>query len=458
MKYFIYIVFAVAIFVFSSCTDNSADLGLSIRPAGDGIEIDTAVFLVNSFNVKADSVSSPSDTLLLGEFYEAKYGTTRGEILAQFTPPGSFQFPAGAVPDSLTLSLVFSSWKGNKNSPIQIKAYEMDKGNIDYNKTYYTNEDPLKYCSLTKQLGSRISVAVPDTLQDTTYYQPHLTYKFTTPEANGDTPAQRFFKAAQNGSFVSQTAFANFFRGVYLRSEYGNGALWNISQIYMQLFYHYHAFINNKDTMLTSGLVFPASKDVRQLSLISHPNRDAVMANTPDNVTYVTSPAGIYTEVDIPVGQILNRALARFKGKIINFNHAGMRVEVTERDTTHTYALKQPSTLMLTYKSNLVNYIKKYNYATDTLMLAAYNSTAHTYSFDLSALLTACLHKKFKDGVVPANYIEKMVLIPVRYTLASSSSSTITSIAQQPTISGVSLRNMKDKDSPLRINIVYNGF
>ena len=210
--------------------------------------------------------------------------------------------------------------------------------------------------------------------------------------------------------------------------------------------------------MLTSGLVFPASKDVRQLSLISHPNRDAVMANTPDNVTYVTSPAGIYTEVDIPVGQILNRALARFKGKIINFNHAGMRVEVTERDTTHTYALKQPSTLMLTYKSNLVNYIKKYNYATDTLMLAAYNSTAHTYSFDLSALLTACLHKKFKDGVVPANYIEKMVLIPVRYTLASSSSSTITSIAQQPTISGVSLRNMKDKDSPLRINIVYNGF
>ncbi|GAT62115.1 DUF4270 domain-containing protein [Paludibacter jiangxiensis] len=467
MKFFLNVVCAATILMFSSCSGDY-DLGTSIQPSGDGIVLGTDTCYVNSFSIKTGANSSPAscsaDSLLLGEFYNATYGTTRGEILAQFTAPSKFSLPAGAVADSLSLTLVFNTWKGSKHSPVQISAYEMDKGTLDYNTTYYTTEDASKYCSKSKLLGSRISVAVPDTLTDTTSYQPHLKYKFSADEV------KRFFQAAQDGTFNTQSSFANFFKGIYLRSEYGDGSIWNIHHLYMTLYYKYHAFVSNKDTVLTSGLIFPASKDVRQIGLISHKDIISTVASIPDSVTYITSPAGIYTQVNIPVGRIFNKIKNHkdkngnydLAGKVVNFNHSGMTVEVVNRDTINPYALKPPTTLLLTRKANLLNYLKNYNYSSDTLMVATYNSTKHCYTFDLSSMLTAKLHKYYGNSVIPADAVEEMVLVPIEYTLASSSSSTITSIKQQSTLSGVQIRNKKTHnksyDSPLRINIIYNGF
>lgn len=144
-------------------------------------------------------------------------------------------------------------------------------------------------------------------------------------------------------------------------------------------------------------------------------------------------------------------------GKVVNFNHAGMTVEVTNRDTIHAFVAQPPTNLLLARKGDLLNYIKNYNYSTDTLTMATYNSTKHTYTFDLASLLTYRLHKTFNGQTIPDNYVEEMVLVPMEYTLASSSSSTITAIKQQSTLSGVQIRNNKC-NSPLRINIFYNGF
>lgn len=459
MKYFLYVICAVFVLFFTACSDNSGDFGLSIQPDDDEIVLGTDTFHVNSFSIvtgneslgEGSPISCSADSLLLGEFNDPTYGTTKGEILAQFTAPTSFYFPANAVADSMSLTLVFSTWKGSKRSPVKMAAYEMDNGTMSYNTPYYTNTKASDFCSKSLLLGSRIAVAVPDTITDTTSYQPHLTYKFSKDQVS------RFYLAAKAGKFSSQTDFANFFKGIYLTSEFGDGAIWNISHLYMTLYYHYHAFVSNKDTVLTNGLVFPASKDVRQIGLVKHNDVASVKANIPDTVTYVTAPAGIYTQINIPVGRILNKAKAKFGNKVINFNHAGMTVQVTNRDTISPYALKPASTLLLTRKAGLLNYIKNYNYATDTIMVATYNSTTHSYTFDLSTMLTSKLHKYYQGQTIPADAVEEMVLVPIEYTTASSSYTTITSIKQQSTLSGMQLRNKKC-DSPLRINIFYNGF
>jgi hypothetical protein len=457
--------------MFTSCSGD-IDLGSSIQPTGDEIVLGTDTFHVNSSSIKTGTFSSPAscsaDSLLLGEFYDPTYGTTRGEILAQFTTPSAFTVPAGAVADSMALTLIFNTWKGSKYSPIQMAAYEMDKGTLNYNTTYYTNEDPANYCTKTRLLGSRISVAVPDTVTDTASYQPYLKYKFSKQRT------QDFFQAAKDGVFKTQSSFSNFFKGIYLRPEYGDGSIWNISHLYMTLYYHYHAFVSNKDTVLTNGLVFPASKDVRQIGLISHKDIVSTISNISDSVTYITSPSGVYTQVEIPVGRIFNRIKNHkdkngnldLTGKVINFNHSNMTVEVVNRDTTHTYALKPPTNLLLTHhfdpndKSVLLNYLSKYNYATDTIIAATYNSTTHSYSFDLANYLTSKLHKEYNNKPISDTDVVKMVLVPIEYTMTSSS--TVTAIRQQSTLSAVQIRNKKTLnqkyDSPLRINIFYNGF
>jgi hypothetical protein len=143
-----------------------------------------------------------------------------------------------------------------------------------------------------------------------------------------------------------------------------------------------------------------------------------------------------------------------------------MTVEVVNRDTTHTHALKPPTTLLLTHhfdpndKSVLLNYLSKYNYATDTIIMATYNPITHSYTFDLANYLTNKLHKSYNNRPISDADVEKMVLVPIEYT--STSSSTITAIRQQSTLSAAQIRNKKNHnqkyDSPLRINIFYNGF
>jgi hypothetical protein len=226
----------------------------------------------------------------------------------------------------------------------------------------------------------------------------------------------------------------------------------------MTFYYSYHAFVNNKDTVLTSGVIFPASKDVRQINMIAHKDINKVLTSIPDSVTYITAPAGIYTQINLPVGRILNKAKARFGNKVINFNHANMKVEATNIDTISGYALKPPATLLLARKADLLTFIKNYSFATDTIIAASYNSSTKSYTFDLSKKLTYLLHKKFKGQTIPDNYVEEMVLVPIEYGTASSTSSTITSLRQQPTLSAVQLRSGKNPKYPLKINIFYNGF
>ena len=143
-----------------------------------------------------------------------------------------------------------------------------------------------------------------------------------------------------------------------------------------------------------------------------------------------------------------------------------MTVEVVNRDTTHTYALKPPTTLLLTQhfdpnnNSVLLNYLSKYNYATDTIITATYNYITHSYTFDLASYLTNKLHKSYSNRPISDSDIERMVLVPIEYTMTSSN--TVTAIRQQSTLSAVQIRNKKKHnqpyDSPLRINIFYNGF
>ncbi|MBB3187534.1 DUF4270 domain-containing protein [Microbacter margulisiae] len=439
MKYFLSVIAIVAMVIVSSCTDSSSDLGLSIRPSGDLIAVGTDTFGISTSNYIVPNMVSPNDTFLLGNYYDPKYGTTKGEILAQFTCPIGFQFPAGAHPDSLSLYILFNNWFGASQSPLRISAYEMDGTPLSYNTTYYTDLNIADYCSKNILLGNRIMAAIPDTVADSATYQPHLTYKFSQAEV------QKFYNAASNGAFDSQSTFTNYFKGIYLTSDYGNGAVWYVNRLYMELYFHYNAFINNKDTTLTSGLVFPASKDVRQINRITHPDISQIPA-VPDSVTYICAPAGIYTQVNIPVARIVNRIKARWSGKVNSINHAELRMEVTERDTVDAYVMHIPSYLVLVPKTK----INSFRVGDTTLITAAYNSTDHYYSFDLSSYLT----RELRSSNPPAT--DQLLVIPVSIT-SRSAAGYIAGLAPKVNLNAVVLRTSKSV-SPLRLEVVYNGF
>jgi hypothetical protein len=441
MKYLLLVVALVSLVILSSCTDSSNGLGFTIQPTGDLITVATDTFGIGAVNYQVPNMISPTDTFLLGSYYDPKYGTTNGDILAQFTCPVGFQFPSQAYPDSLSLYILFNNWAGDPHSPLRISAYEMDGTPLSYNTAYYTDVNVPTYCSKSILLGSRIMVSVPDTVvvADTSTYQPHITYKFSNAEL------QQLYAAASNGSFTSQSVFTNYFKGIYLTSDYGNGAVWYVNRMYMELYFHYHAFVNNKDTTLTSGLVFPASKDVRQVNHITHPDINRMPA-PPDSVTYVFSPAGIYTQLNIPVGRIVQRIKNRWSGKVNSINHAELRMEVTERDTVDDYVFPIPAYLALVPKQNM----NSFRVGDTTLITASYNSVDHYYSFDLSSYLT----RQLRSSNPPA--IDQLLVIPVSIS-SRNAAGYIAGLQPKVNLNAVTLRTNKSV-SPLRLEIVYNGF
>jgi len=85
-----------------------------------------------------------------------------------------------------------------------------------------------------------------------------------------------------------------------------------------------------------------------------------------------------------------------------------------------------------------------------TLITAAYNSVDHYYSFNLSSYLT----RQLRSANPPA--IDQLLVIPVSIS-SRNSSGYIAGLVPLVNLNAVTLRTSKSV-SPLRLEIVYNGF
>ncbi|MBP6662680.1 MAG: DUF4270 family protein, partial [Paludibacter sp.] len=114
MKYNSFILFFVLSFLTVSCTDNLVDVGTGIQPISDGITVGADTFHVVTENIDIASMSTKPDSFLLGAFYDAKYGSTQADILAQVEGPTGYKYPTNAKPDSVVLVMKCLSWFGDK--------------------------------------------------------------------------------------------------------------------------------------------------------------------------------------------------------------------------------------------------------------------------------------------------------------------------------------------------------
>ena len=78
--------------IVASCK-NDDSLGVTIQPQDDEILVASDTFVVESENYYVPAISAQADSMILGEFYSAKYGTTKAELLVQIAPPIDYRFP-----------------------------------------------------------------------------------------------------------------------------------------------------------------------------------------------------------------------------------------------------------------------------------------------------------------------------------------------------------------------------
>ena len=460
--------------VLSSCDDNLSKVGTTIQPPEDFITVYTDTFFMEASTVRLDSVFAKTSDYLLGEMYDPVYGNMKADLLCQFYCEEGFQFtntPCDGLIDSVNLVIGYSYDAynslvayGDTMAPMQVSVYPVNR---PLQRNFYTNDNPENYCDMENPLGAKsytiYDMGIPDSLRYRTYYVNNAEYLLYPPNVSVTLPTelgQKIYDETINNpsTFETQSAFNEFFPGVYITNTFGSGCFirTNSSSLYLMIYYKYtdKASDGVTDTIINTRQSFTVPKEVVQINRFENNNLDALLEKNPNN-TYIKSPAGVCTKLVIPTIDISNKL--DISDRYINgFNLSLKYLPEDERD----YVYSPPSHLLLlpedsvksffengSVENNITSYVSfgydatlNYPVTNPSSTQYGYNHNTRTYTFgNISALLKTHIENS------PDKDLNLLVMPVVRSVTEPSSRYFYTiGISNSFNLSGVKIRTDED--------------
>ena len=460
MKSFHYFIIFVTIslFVFS-CNSEFSDMGSNIQPEGDRITVKATTFQLTTDNLFIDGIHHRPDTdsLLLGTFFNQRYGTTHADILARFEAPfadSGFRFPEDANVDSAFLLLSYRTWFGSPNSAISIRAYEMNKRTLDFYEPYFTNANPWDFVSRDNQ------ILVGDTVLSTGGGSQIIRIRLSDDFTN------RLFDNSKD--FSNEEDFFRRFGGLYITSRLGDATMLHLRTVSMSLFYHYETTIADTATVISNSINYVVNKVV--INRFEHLDRDEIRKKLANNtaINHISTPANVYTQVNIPLRQMVKQMQDSIGNKRLAVNSAIVRVEAIDTNDDALFSIPVPNNMLLLPKSEMDNFFRQERLPNDSIVFASFNRADSTYTFNVASYIDREI-RRVRQGNATDGYAlnfdnladtMKMVLVPVRITTTASGfgGTTISSVRQQILMNGATIRSGNDPERPMTISLLYSGF
>lgn len=455
--------FASLLIIFSACNENNiTDMGSSIQPPGDKIMVAFDQFNVNSENYVVDFMYSRPDSFLLGTFSDNTYGTVHADILAQVEYPKNHVYPVNATPDSILLVMYYRKFFGDQYAPMHVSVYEMNKKTFNYTTPYPSNLNPDEYVDKTNPsllIGEKAFTAVDATGSSAS--------SFVIIKLNNDF-VQRFSNI-QADTYSQDSIFFDFFKGMYITTDFGSASMLYVRQIDMEYYHSYTYTLKDtagQDSIVTvnSSVTFPANSWVRQVNRFLHPDKDKIvnqLENQPEQVHHISSPANLYTRIQLPIKEMQEKI--ETDDSRIFINDAKLRVDINNLNT-ESFPLPMPSNLLLIKENSLERFFNKRELPTDTCaILGSYDNGKNTdtgeidhfYSFDISGLIAHEFKQaKANNLTLPDNI--NFLLVPVRLKLSSNNA--IMDVSQQFLLNGVTICGGNHSQKPIQANVVFSKF
>lgn len=452
----------------SACDDNTQDIGGSLTKDVDHFSIIADTFLVSTRSIIIDSVLSRSTYDYLGrmkdpeteDYVTADYTTQfvmMERLAANLLPNESSIISRDkegmAIADSCHLNIYIQQIVGDSLAPMKLTAYELGTPMED-GKVYYSDFDPFERGLIRKDGIQQdknytfINYLLSDEQRSETTFIPYINIPINAPYTakNGVTYNNYGTYIMQNyyqhpEYFKDTWSFVhNICPGFYFKTIDGAGIM---SQVYTTELVLYFRYTSN-DSIITANRVFTGTEEiVRTTSIYTDKKRIEQLAS--DNTcTYIKSPAGLFTEVTLPIEEIMrgheNDTLVQAK---ISFPR------YTEDDDTNIDA---PDYVLMLPKANLYSFFEKKTIPDNkTSYVARIDNKVYTFN-NISALATS-LWKNRKLGDEEWN---KVVLVPVDYTY-NASTYEVTNISNQMSLSSVRLiGGSANAHAPVTISIIYN--
>ena len=462
MKKLIYILPAIfTLLTFVQCDDTTESVGSSIIPTKDIITAKTEYFKATSRTIMAnDSILANTGVVYLGRYTDEESGTvfTSG-FITQFGCNEDYGFPEnGVLGDSATytkLRLYFEEYYGDSLNAMQCEVYALDQ-TLEEGTPYYTNLDPTEFYSpdaepLAKKTFNAIDYTLHDTILNGENYSRHI--EIPLPNHIGNSFISKYYEKDSEGNHIGKEHFANsevfikdVFKGIYVKCTQGDGTVLKVYRTRLDIgFKHYIKSSSGElDSIQALSAPFYSGKEVLQVN--NFDNDDLTPLANEQEHTYLKTPAGLYTEVALPILDIVGPD---------TINSA--KITFTRYNETAGYTRTPHTTLLMVRKCDMYKFFLKNKLAdSKTSFTTTFASSTNEYTFNnIASLIKAC-YKDYQDGIAENPNWEaenpdwnKIVLIPVSTTLDSNKA--IVKISHDINISSVRLRGGTEYEIPIEV-------
>lgn len=476
---------ASMMFTISSCDEDTASIGKTLTSNVDLFTIVSDTFDVKTNSLVVDAVLSNSTYSYLGRIKDPETSAyITSDYMTQFAilenAKDSFFYAQDEITnigedgkvyaDSCYISMLISSFTGDSLSTMKMTIYELDKP-IEDNKKYYTDFDPEAEGYIRKD-GLKLSTLYSITdMTDNDSVRKTITERTIDIKLDMPYTDKNGRKYNNYGTYLLQTYFEHpeYFKnsntftknvcpGFYFKTTDGLGMMAEIETTRISIFYNIlNTDTDNNDLEYHIYSLIYGTQEVLQTTHIV--NDKEVIKDLADEKgwTYLKTPAGIYTEVELPIDDIkLNHENDTITSAKISFQKMNDKTELAGK------LLKDPTTLLMVEKDSLKNFFENRDVADDvTTYLATLNTSFNSYTFNNISTLINYLYKKKQDG--GANFTtehpnwNKVVLVPVQATYASTATTSVSAVNNEMSITSSRLVGGEENAlEPIRISVIYN--
>ena len=184
-----------------------------------------------------------------------------------------------------------------------------------------------------------------------------------------------------------------------------------------------------------------------------------------DSCTYLKTPAGLFTELTLPVEDIIKGHTDDDGNVIDTLSTVRMFIPRINNENVSDYALSVPQTLLLVPTDSLENFFANKEVADyRNSYLTTYSSSTNGYTFGNISLLISNLYNIKKDyesrGETLSENWNKVVLVPVEttYTTVSTTTSTLTKVTHDLSFASTKLKKGTEKNKNIQLNVIYSKF
>ncbi len=478
LKYMASVAFAaMAIY---SCDDSVSSIGNSLTDEGDKLDLNSTVYDVQTRTVIADSVFTLSSKCYLGQVRDPE---TQADVKSEFTTQFHItemmaeyfndievdsKWNGKIAADSCEVVLYLSKPFDTKDSLQAIKMQVSEMATpVEEGRRYYSNFNPralglLRSGGLSKsKMFSYANLLDKDSLRATTSYLQNIRIKLDVPYVDGEGVSYNNYGSYllsqlyhHPEKFRNSYAFTHeVCPGLFFEIRDGLGFYSQITNMGLRVFYRFHQA--DEDTVYNAYFTLGGTQEVLQTTLITNDKESVRRLASETQHTYLKSPAGLFTEVTLPVASI------KSNHEYDSLLAANISFQRINNESSDRRMLGIPQTILMVQADSLKTFFERHKTADGKRsFLSTYNSSGkqNVYAFTNISNLITIMWREYENGMARnKNWAaehpnwNKVVLVPV---ISSSSG-----LEHDMSLTSTRLVGGRDNaNDPVQISVVYAKF